>query len=139
MTSPQQFHSIYQMSFHAYLNMNYHLSMTFAVSPNPRIRLEYNRVNTEINSYKAQLSNIIRTYQDFCDRNLELKMTEDELLLRAGELESVNYRRLFSTIVEKHISKLHENIAEILASTQKLSEQYIYNSKILSWIFKSEQ
>ena len=46
----------------------------------PRVRLEYNRVKeekssleAELTSWKAELSNTVRTYQDFCDRNLELK------------------------------------------------------------------
>jgi hypothetical protein len=46
----------------------------------PRIRLEYDRVKEEINSTRAELnswnaaiSNTVRSYQQFCDRNLELK------------------------------------------------------------------
>src|ERR671919_945393 len=54
----------------------------------PRVRLEYDRVNEEINSTKAELnswkaatSNEVRVYQDFCNRNLVLKRREDELQL----------------------------------------------------------
>jgi hypothetical protein len=39
----------------------------------PRVRLEYDRLEAELNS-------VTRTYQQFCDRNIELKNREDELL-----------------------------------------------------------
>jgi predicted transcriptional regulator len=42
----------------------------------PRVRLEYDRLNEEMNlgkaeknSLDAEISNAVRTYQDFCDRN----------------------------------------------------------------------
>ena len=61
----------------------------------PRVRLEYDRLKeekslleAELNSWKAELSNTVRTYQDFCDRNLELKKREDELQLSITELEA---------------------------------------------------
>jgi hypothetical protein len=38
----------------------------------PRIRLEYDRVQGELNSWKAAINNEVRVYQDFCDRNLAL-------------------------------------------------------------------
>ena len=45
----------------------------------PRVRLEYDRLNEEMNLGKAEknsldgeISNAVRTYQDFCDRNLAL-------------------------------------------------------------------
>ena len=60
----------------------------------PRIRLEYDRVKEEINlskaelnSWKAAISNEVRVYQDFCNRNLALKNREDELQLSIKELE----------------------------------------------------
>src|SRR5918994_5560605 len=34
----------------------------------PRVRLEYERVREELNSWKAAISNEVRIYQDFCDR-----------------------------------------------------------------------
>ena len=61
----------------------------------PRARLEYDRVNDEINSTKAELNslkaeinNSARIYQDFCDRNLILKNREDELQTSVNELEA---------------------------------------------------
>jgi predicted transcriptional regulator len=60
----------------------------------PRVRLEYGRINEEMNSTKAELnswkaavSNEVRVYQNFCDRNLTLKNREDELQLSISELE----------------------------------------------------
>ena len=71
----------------------------------PRVRLEYDRLKeeknslqAELNSWKAELSNAVRIYQDFCDRNLELKKREDELQHSVNKLEArrVNYRRLLA-------------------------------------------
>jgi hypothetical protein len=53
----------------------------------PRVRLEYDRVKSKLNSWKAELSSTVRTYQNFCDRNLALKNREDVLLLSISELE----------------------------------------------------
>jgi hypothetical protein len=54
----------------------------------PRVRLEYDRVKTELNSLKAELGNTVRIYQGFCDRNVALKNREDELQLTIKQLES---------------------------------------------------
>ena len=59
----------------------------------PRIRLEYDRLKeekihrAELNSWKAELNNTVRTYQEFVDRNIELKKREDELQHSINELE----------------------------------------------------
>ena len=45
----------------------------------PRVRLEYDRHKAELNSLKAEISNSVRIYQDFCDRNIVLKNRENEL------------------------------------------------------------
>jgi predicted transcriptional regulator len=85
----------------------------------PRVRLEYDRVNEEIsshkaelNSWRAELNNIARTYQQFVDRNIELKRREDELLLSVGELEA-RERELQKTTteLEQRLSGLRENNA----------------------------
>jgi predicted transcriptional regulator len=61
----------------------------------PRVRLEYDRckeekssLQAELNSWKAELNNIARTYQQFVDRNITLKKREDELQLSISELEA---------------------------------------------------
>ncbi|MGH9976288.1 MAG: hypothetical protein ACRD8Z_10700 [Nitrososphaeraceae archaeon] len=54
----------------------------------PRVRLEHDRLKAELNSWKAEISNSARTYQQFCDRNITLKNREDELLNTISELEA---------------------------------------------------
>jgi hypothetical protein len=61
----------------------------------PRVRLEYDRLNEEMNlrkaeknSLDAEIGNAVRTYQDFCDRNLALRNREDELLFSISELDN---------------------------------------------------
>ena len=62
----------------------------------PRVRLEYDRLKAELNSLKAELSswkaavsNEVRIYQQFCDRNVALKNREDELQLSIKELKTI--------------------------------------------------
>ena len=61
----------------------------------PRVRLEYDRLKdeksslkAEINSWKVEISNAVRIYQQFCDRNIVLKKREDELQHSINELEA---------------------------------------------------
>ncbi len=76
----------------------------------PRVRLEYDRINKEINlskaelnSWKAATSNEVRVYQQFCDRNLALKNREDELQLSISELECKETR------LNESLSEFQEN------------------------------
>jgi predicted transcriptional regulator len=39
----------------------------------PLVRLEYDRTKAELNSWKAELSNVVRIYQQFVDSNVALK------------------------------------------------------------------
>lgn len=77
----------------------------------PRVRLEYDKLQQEINSTKAELnswkaavSNEVRVYQDFCDRNLALKNREDELQHNIEELEAKK------TILNKSLSEFEESV-----------------------------
>ena len=45
----------------------------------PLVRLEYDRAKAELNSWKAELDNTVRTYQQFVDSNIALKRREIEL------------------------------------------------------------
>jgi len=79
----------------------------------PRVRLEYDRrkeekssLQAELNSWKAELTNIARTYQQFCDKNLELKKREDELLLSINELE------VKETELQMNITGLKQQLSE---------------------------
>jgi hypothetical protein len=71
----------------------------------PRVRLEHDRLNAELNSLKAETSNIVRTYQQFVDRNVALKNREDELVSTINELE------FKKTELQKSISQseFHDN------------------------------
>jgi chromosome segregation ATPase len=79
----------------------------------PRVRLEYDRLNeekssleAEISSRRAELNNIARTYQQFCDRNLELKKREDELQYSINELEAKESE------LQRTISGLKQQLSE---------------------------
>ncbi|MGH9979069.1 MAG: hypothetical protein ACRD8Z_25040, partial [Nitrososphaeraceae archaeon] len=76
----------------------------------PRIKLEYDRFKEEINSSKAELnswkaavSNEVRVYQQFVDRNVALKKREDELQLSISELERKETR------LNESLSEFQEN------------------------------
>ena len=73
-----------------------------------RARLEYDRVKAELNTWKAELSNTVRIYQGFCDRNLELKKREDELQLYFNELEG-KVAELQKTRFNESLSELQDN------------------------------
>jgi predicted transcriptional regulator len=84
----------------------------------PRVKLEYDRfkeekssLQAELNSWRAELNNIARTYQQFVDRNIELKRREDELQHGINKLEAKE-SELQKTIsrLEQHISVLENNV-----------------------------
>src|SRR5918996_655099 len=79
----------------------------------PRVRLEYDRLNweksslvAELNSWKAGVSNEVRMYQDFCDRNLALKKRESDLQLSISELERKETR------LNESLSEFQDNNAD---------------------------
>ena len=87
----------------------------------PRIRLEYDRVKeekssleAELNSWKAEISNAVRIYQDFCDRNLELKEREDELQHSIYELEAKKTElQETTTDSNQHVAGFQETNADL--------------------------
>ena len=80
----------------------------------PRVRLEYDRLKAELNSWRTELNNIVRTYQQFVDRNIELKKREDELQHSINELEA---RRTESqettTDSNQHVTGFQETNADL--------------------------
>jgi hypothetical protein len=52
-----------------------------------QLKEEKSSSEAELNSWKIEIGNTVRIYQGFCDRNLELKKREDELLDTLGKLE----------------------------------------------------
>jgi septal ring factor EnvC (AmiA/AmiB activator) len=92
----------------------------------PRVRLEFDRLKqeksslqSEINSLEAEKRNSVRTYQDFCDRNLKLKKREVELQLTINELEDK------ATELQE---KLNKPISELQALTE--DEKPYYRPKV---------
>jgi predicted transcriptional regulator len=79
----------------------------------PRVRLEYDRLQAELNSLKAEINNSVRTYQDFCNRNLEMNKRINELQLIVDELEA-RRTKLKKTTTESnhHIAEFQESNAE---------------------------
>jgi hypothetical protein len=57
---------------------------------------------------KAETNNAVRTYQDFCDRNVELKKREGELQLSISELEN-KQTELQKTTLNESLSEFQEN------------------------------
>jgi FtsZ-binding cell division protein ZapB len=85
----------------------------------PRIRLEYDRckeekssLQAELSSWKAELNNIARTYQQFVDRNVALKRREDELQLSINELEAKEseLQRTISGLIQHQAEFQEDNI-----------------------------
>jgi len=82
-----------------------------------RVRLEYDRLReeksllqVELNSWKAELGNTVRIYQQFCDMNLKLKNREDELKASINGLEAREAElQKTTTELEEHLSKLTGN------------------------------
>ena len=84
----------------------------------PRVRLEYDRLKeeksslqAEINSWRTELNNIARTYQQFVDRNIELKKREDELQHSINELEAKKIELQETTDSNQHVGEFQETNA----------------------------
>jgi hypothetical protein len=68
----------------------------------PRVRLEHDRILSDLNSRKAELNSITRTYQQFCDRNMIFKNREDELRNTINELEAKKIELLKSLLQSEY-------------------------------------
>ena len=69
------------------------------------------RAKADLGSLKAEITNVVRTYQDFCDRNLELKKREDELQLTINELETTKVE-LQKTMLNEYPPEFQEGITD---------------------------
>ena len=76
-------------------------------SQTDRLNEEKSSLEAEISSRRAELNNIARTYQQFCDRNLELKKREDELQYSINELEAKESE------LQRTISGLKQQLSEL--------------------------
>jgi hypothetical protein len=99
----------------------------------PRVRLEYGRIIDEINWYKAELnswkaavSNEVRVYQDFCNRNLELKNRVDELQRNIDEMEAkkTKLNKSLSEFEESNMDNENFNIEEEVTSMINVLTQH---------------
>ena len=87
----------------------------------PRVRLEYDRLKdekssleVELNTWKAEISNAVRIYQGFCDRNLELKKREDELQHSINELEAKKTElQETTTDSNRHVAEFQETNVDL--------------------------
>ena len=87
----------------------------------PRVRLEYDRLKdekssleAELNTWKAEISNAVRIYQGFCDRNLELKKREDELQHSVNELEAKKTElQEITTDSNRHVAEFQETNVDL--------------------------
>ncbi|MPZ06925.1 MAG: hypothetical protein GEU26_11020 [Nitrososphaeraceae archaeon] len=77
----------------------------------PRVRLEYDRHKAELNSLKADISNSVQIYQQFCDRNVALNKREDELQLSIKELETTKVE-LQKTMLNECPPEFQEGITD---------------------------
>ena len=85
-----------------------------------RVKEEKSSLEAELNSCKAELSNTVRTYQDFCDRNLELKKREDELRLSINELEAKETELNESSSQTLHIPHTDDGISSVEEDNKKI-------------------
>lgn len=74
----------------------------------PLVRLEYDRTKAELNSLKAELSNVVRIYQQFVDSNIALKKREDELQQTINKLEAKK-AELQKPKLNEPLPEFHEN------------------------------
>jgi hypothetical protein len=98
----------------------------------PRVRLEYDRIKDELNYWKAEtnsrraeLNSIAQTYQQFVDRNLNLKKREDELQCNIEELEAkkTKLNKSLSEFEENDMDKENFNTEEVASMINKLTQR----------------
>jgi hypothetical protein len=80
----------------------------------PRVRLEYDRAKAELSSVKAEITNSVRIYQQFCDKNLDMNKRINELQVTINESESKKV-------------ELHNTVTALKQQLSELQESDIYN------------
>ena len=86
----------------------------------------------QLNSWKAAVNNSARIYQDFCDRNLELKKREDELQLSTNELKAKEneLQRIISGL-KQQLSELREfNVDNNTVDLEIKQEKAIFTNDV---------
>ena len=77
-------------------------------------------MEAELNSWKAELSNTVRTYQQFVDRNLELKKREDEIQLSINKLEVKEAELNESLSQTLHVPHIEDGISSVEGGNKKI-------------------
>ena len=77
-------------------------------------------MEVELNSWKAEISNAVRIYQDFCDRNLKLKKREDELQLSISELEANEAELNESSSQKLQVPHIEDGISSVEEDNRKI-------------------
>ena len=68
----------------------------------------------ELNSLEAEINNAVRTYEGFCDRNLELKKREDECQHSINELDAKKTElQETTTDSNQHVAEFQETNADL--------------------------
>jgi hypothetical protein len=82
-----------------------------------RLEEEKSSLEAELNSWKIEISNAVRIYQDFCNRNLELKKREDELQLSIKELEVELNKSSSQTL---YVPNFEDGISSVKGGNRKI-------------------
>jgi TolA-binding protein len=97
-----------------------------------RVRLEYYRVQGELNSLKADLNNTARVYQQFNDRIIEMNKRVNELQQIINELE-VREAELRKTATEQQqFTELQENNIDNVNLIPEIKQENVISANNVS-------
>ena len=85
-----------------------------------RLEEEKNSLEVKLNSWKVEISNAVRIYQDFCNRNLELKKREDALQLSINKLEAKEAELNESSSQTLHVPPIEDGISSVEGGNKKI-------------------
>ena len=74
----------------------------------------------ELNSWKVEISNAVRIYQQFCDRNIVLKKREDELQHSVNKLEAKEAELNESSSQTLQVPHIEDGISSVEGSNKKI-------------------
>jgi hypothetical protein len=78
-----------------------------------RLKEEKSSLEAELNSWKAELSNTVRIYQGFCDRNIVLRRREDALQLSINKLEAKEAKLNKSLSQTLHVPHIEDGTSSV--------------------------
>ncbi|MGC1135171.1 MAG: helix-turn-helix domain-containing protein [Nitrososphaeraceae archaeon] len=89
----------------------------------PWIRIEYDRIMAQLNSRNAELSNVVRIYQQFVDSNIALKRREVKLQQTIDELESNKTELQKRSLIEPLTEFRENNNNDVVVTMNDISIQ----------------